>query len=185
MRKMLLHLLFAGLSVSAPAQDLEPIRVEACDLFRDPSAFNGKMVAASGVIQILPGSGETGPWLSTTACPVRISVKGFEYADTISITPPWYPPIFFDHKVDFTWDRTNYAELNALMKKMDARTEQIRATVVGLFETRVPTDLLVIATASHPEGQRNGYGHQNQDPAQIIVKTVTGMHIEKKEEAPR
>ena len=65
---------------------------------------------------------------------------------------------------------------------MDPKTELIQATVIGLFETKVPTESLVQVTPVHPEGARAGYGHMAGWAAQIVVKTITDMRIEKKPE---
>lgn len=149
---------------------------------RDLTGFNGKMVAASGMIQIRPGSHEGSSWFAPLYCPVDIKVKGVDFGNTITLTPPSYPAILFDHKIDFGWDPANISELVGLMSTMDARTEQIHAIVVGLFETRVPTESLVQVTPVHPEGARAGYGHMAGWAAQIVVKTITDMRIEKKPE---
>lgn len=163
------------------------MRVDICSLFGDLPAYNGQMIEATGAIRALPGSRETTPWLSGEQCRVIIRVKGLEYRNTINLTSSRFPPPFVDHKVDFDWDTASDVALAGLLSRMDAKTEEIHATVIGLFETRVPTNTLVVVTPAHPEGARNGYGHLNDNPAQIIVKTVRDMYIEKKPElaAPR
>lgn len=65
---------------------------------------------------------------------------------------------------------------------MDPKTELIQATVIGLFETKVPTESLVQVTPVHPEGTSAGYGHVNSSAAQIVVRTIADMRIEKKPE---
>jgi hypothetical protein len=181
------RLFLLGLMARIRANGQPLTRVEICSLFGNLPAFNGKMIEVTGAIQALPGSRETTPWLSGEQCQATIRVKGLEYRDTINLTSSRFPPPFVDHKVDFDWDTASDVALGGLLSRMDARTEEIQATVVGLFETRVPTDSLVIITPAHPEGARNGYGHLNGNPAQIIVKTVKDMYIVKKREvaAPR
>ena len=180
MRTALLRLMLAAPVALAQVRDAAPIRVDSCDLLRNLPAFNGKMVAATGIIQAPAGRGEGGSWLATPDCPVKIVVKGVEFGSTIEITPPWYPTIFLDHKVEFNWDSKSFGEVSELMHSINARTEDLHATVIGLFETRVPTESLVRLAPDRPEGIPMGYGHLNHSPAQIIVKTVTDIHVEKR-----
>jgi hypothetical protein len=44
---------------------------------------------------------------------------------------------------------------------------------IGVFETREPLDNLV------RNGVRLSFGHLNESPAQILVKTVTGIAVRK------
>jgi hypothetical protein len=169
------------------ARGQPPARVNVCDLFRDLSAFNGRMISVTAAIRALPGSREVAPWLDAGDCPAKIRVKGFDYMNTIYLTSSRLPPPFVDHKVDFDWDTASAVALAGLLSRMDATTEEIHATVIGLFETRVPTDSLIVVTPAHPEGRRVGYGHLGNNPAQIIVETVEDMYIQKKRDvaAPR
>lgn len=179
MRTALLRLVLIAPVAFGQVQESPPARLDSCELLREMPAFNGKMVAVTGIVQTPAGRGEGGASLAAPDCPVKIVVKGFEFGNTIELTPPWYPPIFFDHKVDFNWDKKNFDALSELMHSFDAETQELRATVVGLFETRVPTESLVSIEPDHPEGRLQGYGHLNHSPAQIIVKTVNGMHVER------
>jgi len=66
-----------------------------------------------------------------------------------------------------------------LLAEIDPNTEEIRATVVGLFETKVPIDGLVFLFRPD-EPHKIGYGHLGGHPAQIIVRTMYDMSIKKK-----
>jgi hypothetical protein len=67
-----------------------------------------------------------------------------------------------------------------MILRLDANTQRIHATVVGLFETKTPIEDLVYFSVAHPEGWRIGFGHLGAWPAQILVKTIADMRIEQK-----
>lgn len=120
-------------------------------------------------------SRETAPYIEAGEdCLVKLDVKGVHFPNSIYIVSPSFPPIFFHHPIDFEWDQASWAAYNSAISKMDQKAEIIRATVVGLFESRVPINDLVYG------GEPNGFGHLNGHPAQIVVKTMIDLRIEKK-----
>jgi hypothetical protein len=57
--------------------------------------------------------------------------------------------------------------------------KRLSAVVTGLFETRIPTDKLVRKNVRTGENQRIGFGHMGGFPAQIVVRSIANIRIEK------
>ena len=104
---------------------------------------------------------------------------GVEFENTINLADPTLPRSILDHDVDFAWDNASSNQFSLLLNQLDPSTEEIHATVVGLFVTKVPTEKLIYLLRPN-EPHRVGYGHLGGHPAQIIVKTMYNMRVQKK-----
>jgi hypothetical protein len=153
------------------------VQVAVCELLRDPSEWNGRLVQISADVEF-DGLPERGPSLSGRSCQTNISVNGLSFRNLIAITDP-QRGILKVHTVEFEWDEGSRLEFRRLLQIVKPKTEHIRVTVVGLFETRSPLSDLVRVNRVHPDGQRLGLCVGSALPAQILVKTVTSMRIEK------
>jgi hypothetical protein len=67
-----------------------------------------------------------------------------------------------------------------MLAEIDRKTEYLRAVVIGLFETRTPLSKLVIVNGAWPNGMRGGFGTSGDAPAQILLKSLSDLRIEKK-----
>jgi hypothetical protein len=146
--------------------------IDVCALFADPVAFNGLMIRVRGTI--LTGAGEGGPWLSGEHCRSRISVKNHEFPNIIELADP-EDKIQRLHPVDFVWDEASLQQFESMLRRLNRKTEHLRVTVIGVFETRTPLSDLVQEKRPFPD---NGFGHMNGSPAQILVKTMLDIQVE-------
>jgi hypothetical protein len=144
----------------------EPKRVDLCVLFADPTRYDGVMISVRG--EIVSGHREGGPWVSAEDCKNHIDVNGHRFANLIAMTGTQDKGLRL-HAVSFTIDRAARDAYKGALRRVDRRTEIVRAIVIGLFETRVPL------TALTPE---NGFGDQNGAPVQILVKTIEAITVE-------
>ena len=88
-------------------------------------------------------------------------------------------PVGLVHRVDFAWEEINRREFQGWPMRADRKTEHVHGTIIGLFETRSPITDLVKFSSIHPEGQILGFGPGNPAPAQIIVRSITDIRIQK------
>ncbi len=170
---MALAVLFIACSATLRGQ---PKPVSICDLFEDPVKWNGVLIKVSG--DLAPGSGEGGPWLSGLKCKAQIVVKGARFPNLIELTDPKDRSRL--HQTDLEWDEQSRDRLAHMIYSIDRQAEHIYATVVGIFETRVPLDRLVDETAPSPD---RGFGHMGGTPAQILVKTITDFRVERNQKS--
>lgn len=148
--------------------------VDICELFKVPSRWNGEMVSVRAVIE--PGFGEGGPWLSGELCNAHVQVKGVTFANVIALRDPRSNSHRL-HSVDFQWDEGSKEQLNAVLSPLDWDRQQLRVTVVGLYETWERIGDLI------QEGRPylyNGFGEQNSAPAQILVRNIKDTVVETK-----
>jgi len=165
--------LFVVSTVTAFAQG--PTLVKICDLFSDIEKWDGTFIRTTGDIETRQ---EGGPWLSGRGCPTKIEVKGISFPNIIQLANP-KAPVGLLHHVDFVWEENNLGEFWGAQLQVNRKTEHIHGTIIGLFETRSPISDLVKFTSVHPEGQLLGFGPGGPAPAQIIVKSIIEVHIEK------
>jgi len=147
--------------------------VKICELFSNPTRWNGKMVRVRG--GLVRGSPEDGLLLSGEQCPKAIQVKGVTWPKLIFLEAPEnaVPP----KKFDFQTDNPAMDKMNLLFWRVQVggRREHVEGTVVGVFETQSPLESLVQESWEDPHF---GFGHLNAIPAQIVVKTIEDMRIE-------
>lgn len=62
------------------------------------------MVELSVYMDIQPGRREAGPWISAQDCPIKDSVKGFAFGNTINIASQKLPPPIIVQAVNFDYD---------------------------------------------------------------------------------
>lgn len=175
-------LIVGAIALSAqtpPKEGLEqsPVQVSVCELLQDPSEWNGRIVQISADVEF-DGLPERGPSLSGLVCSTNILVNGLSFLNLIAITDP-QRGIIKVHTVEFEWDEDSRLEFRRLLQTVKPKTEHIRVAVIGLFETRSPLSDLVRFNSVHPQGQRSGFGVGSVLPAQILIKTMTGMRIER------
>jgi hypothetical protein len=144
--------------------------VDICTLFRDPARWNGVMIRVQGAI--VSGAGEGGPWLSGEQCSGQIEVKGEKFPNIIELADPRNNVGL--HAVNFQRDEAARDKFILLLEKIYGKREHLRATVIGLFETRTPLDDLIHERPHY----FNGFGDQGGAPAQILVKTMIDMAVE-------
>jgi hypothetical protein len=172
-KKSRLFSLVVMTAISAVPQSLTSVKV--CDLFGDLEKWNGTFIRATGDIET---GQEGGPWLSGRGCSSRIEVKGIVFPNIIQLANP-KTPVGLAHHVGFEWDERNRGEFWGSLERADPKSEHVHGTIVGLFETRSPITDLVKFTTVHPEGLLLGFGPGGPAPAQLIVKSITGLSIEK------
>lgn len=144
-----------------------------CELFRNPAAWNGRMIRVRAAIRTWEG-GETEPSLSGSSCTTKIKIKGHEFLNEIHLQIPEDQKLRA-HDVNFRWDDSSFGRFVLLLQEVDRKNQHICATVIGMFETRTPLPDLIQEKRPFPD---NGFGHLGWAPAQILVKTMRDMRIE-------
>jgi hypothetical protein len=148
-----------------------PKAVDVCALFAEPERWNGVLISVSA--NLVNGHGEGGPWLSGEHCSTHIIVKREKFPNLLELVDPKSRDAL--HKVDYKWDEDSWNQYYDLVNRVNRKSEHVRLTVIGVFETRSPlTDLV-------RDGRDNGFGHLGGSPGQILVKTMTDLRIEKNE----
>jgi hypothetical protein len=152
--------------------------VDVCELLSDMSRWNGQFVQFDAKID--KGGGEQGPWVEALECLSKVKIGQVEFPNALEITDPQSPQRL--HHVEFERDEDSRTQFRSLLAQIkDRRTEYVRGTVVGVFETRTPLSKLVVINKAWPNGlPAGGFGHLGSAPAQILVKTITDMRIEKR-----
>ena len=148
-----------------------PKGIDLCELFREPSRWNGVMVSVRGTLH--PPDSENETKLAGESCEGHIEVKGTVFRNLIELEDP--QSSFRLHSVGFEWDPDSLREMNSLLARIDRRRQEVVATVVGVFETRDPLADLIQEHRPYPF---NGFGHLNGSPAQILVKTMVNFKIQ-------
>jgi hypothetical protein len=149
---------------SEPLFAQEPSRVGVCDLFADSARWNGRMVEVRGVVETWSGY-----WLAGRDCDTKVRVGSVNFDNLIAPTDPALADRLALHKIAFTWDPASRNSLSEAAYYSTYLGQRLRATVVGLFETRTPKEALV--NPRFPD-QYFGFGDQGVAPAQIVVKDV-------------
>jgi hypothetical protein len=162
---MRVQLAFAALLLcgeTAPAQEVR--QVSFCEAIADLAHWNGVMVEIRGVVE-----GWGGYWLSGRDCKTALTFEGVTFENIIALTNPKTDPRLLIHKVDYVWDERSHENLRAAVDEAVYTRRVLRATVVGLLETRTP--LTALARFRERVGYF-GFGDQAVGPAQILVKEV-------------
>jgi hypothetical protein len=172
----LFSIVIAFFTITLTASGQTPKDVSVCDLLAKMSEWNGQMVRFDAKIE--KGTGEQGPWINALDCPTKIKVGEVEFPNGLELTDPDSPNRL--HEVTFERDLESRVEFRALLSRVDRKTEYIRGTVVGVFETQTPISRLVGFSKAWPKGFPLGFGHLGAAPAQILIKTTTNIRIEKR-----
>jgi hypothetical protein len=157
----LLAVVMAGCS----RQSHTPVVISVCDLSRDFSAYNGKIIAVRGVYfsglrQNCPESCATGPW------PSFVDLVGTDNR------LPGEPPFGFTD-ADGTWVSVDSAQRIAEREAKQGRRVEVWLTVTGrlcasAYRSPVgPCDRVV----------NSGWGHLGIFPAQMVVKTFSQIEV--------
>jgi hypothetical protein len=157
-----------GLSTVIFAEDL-PIR-SICDVLHDPSKLNGKLIAVRGY----EFSTDEGVFLKGN-CKDSLETQGVTWPNLISLAYPGGS--FALHEVDFTVDRDAIAAASDLVRRYK-EPKRVWLTYVGLLETREPFNLQVYTDKSGKK-RPAGFGNGAVAPAQLLIKTVKDVVVEK------
>lgn len=151
---------FCGCSTSLQrGSSARPITV--CELFKNPSAYRGKLVTVVGIYWY--GLRET--------CPEPFVTGGHVWPSALDMVHSDFPPGLGEaapFKTDTeSWDRL---ELFVRQEAMNGRREEIWATAVGMI--RAPKSYI------RTDGQIvGGYGHLGGYAAQLVVKSVLNFAV--------
>jgi hypothetical protein len=169
MKRPVGKLLLLAIIGACNAQSEEAVRVSICDLLADPVAWNGKMIEVRA--QVIDSNNF---WIMGTECPTRIHAKGTVFIAGFVFGDPQSKNTNA-HKVDFRWDLSNLDRLNAALARVKETKEQVLATLLGMFETRVPIENLIDEKAPY---KFRGFGHMGSAPGQILIKSLKEVSIE-------
>lgn len=149
-----------------------PVSVNICELFANLSAWNGRLIRVEASLKNAAAGYLEGEFrLSGEHCKDHINVKGLSFPNLIVLTDPKSKVAV--HKADFEWDELGRELYWSAVNHVDRENEHIELTVTGIFETREPLEILAY------QGRRLGFGHLGSCPAQILVRTTTGITIKK------
>jgi hypothetical protein len=150
---------------------LKPLSV--CTLLQELETYNGKTVVVRGVVR---GTSE-GTWLMGEGCKPLVT-KGFVWPSAIALVAPGNPDTL--HEPDFEPDRDMIAKVMQKVRSMapDPLKDRVILTYTGLFETREKLDAYIGTDAcGKPWGF--GFGHLNEAPAQIQVRSVSDPSVDR------
>jgi hypothetical protein len=129
------------------------------------------MVEIRGVLEFARG-GESGPFISAPWCKETITVHGHVFRNALVLTSPQDESRL--HRVEYKVDERAIRNMNDMRARTSGRPEEVHATVIGLFETRSPVTELVREKDVYV---MNGFGHMNDAPGQILVRTIRDMRV--------
>jgi len=171
-------LLFAAYMLAVRAQEAVPIRTMAiCDLLRNPSQYNGKVIALTG----LYSPGGHGLYLRGEGCDGVLVTKGYQWPSLVWIVSseeemrrrgraiaPYMQALFQVAAI---------SRRELLRKGSGAKIAKVTVTFVGLFETR---DDLANAVFQRPDGTvvGAGFGQVPGAPGQFFVDSVKNVEVE-------
>jgi hypothetical protein len=93
--------------------------------------------------------------------------------DAISVKRP--TDLLRVHDVTFRWNRGAFDRLTPAFLSADRERHVVKATFVGLLETRPDLEQLV-----GPKDQPLGFGHLGAAPAQMLIKDIIDVAVEDK-----
>jgi hypothetical protein len=85
---------------------------------------------------------EGGPWLSGEKCKSHTEVKGETFPNIIQLEDP-QDTVRRLHAVDFQLDESAMANFQKMLSRLHPKIEELRVTIIGMFETRAPLADLV------------------------------------------
>jgi len=139
-----------------------------CEVLCSPLKFNGQLISIRGAL----GGTDEGSWLEGE-CEQPLITDGFRWPSMIALTRPTDESRL--HDVDFSLDRTSYAQVHAAIRKLkiDWQHQTVVLTYTGLLETR---DGLGFPTITDALGRHRklGFSYENAAPAQLLIKSVRG-----------
>jgi hypothetical protein len=168
------RLIFLLLVIATTIRAAEPQLTSVCDILKDPVQWDGRMIEVRA-----PVMGVQDYMVMAPECAVTVEVKGTKFPMGFSLVSPNIKSVII-HQVDFPYDQAAWIELGRWDREAGRRKEQVWATVVGLFETKVPLDELVkLVNEKKPRLVDRGFGHMGGAPGQIVVKTLRDFRIER------
>jgi len=144
--------------------------VGVCDIFADLDRWNGRMVELRGVIEPW---GQY--WISGRECGTKIKVGGLAFDNLIAFLNPSDADRLALHPVSFGWSLPSRRKLNEMAYYAMLLRRRIIATVVGLYETKLPIESL---SSTRFPGQYSGFGDQGVGVAQIVIQDVRDIVLE-------
>jgi len=182
MRNLLGVVAICGAATIAFAQSAVPKDIGVCDLFRDPSRYNGKRIAVRGVYH--PGG--HGLYLDGGDCGEVLTTRGYRWPSRI-----WVPLARDEY---LSRGLSIQGEVDAEIEIATARSregqrrggagviERVTVTYVGLFETH---NDLGAAVVQGPIPRGVGFGQGLTAPGQLFVTAVRDILVEFVEEPAR
>jgi hypothetical protein len=177
MRILTVLLLTSGWFADASADD-EPLKtLHVCEILRDPSAFNGKIIAVRGVYL----AGGHGLYLSEQDCKAPLVTKTYRWPSVIWV--PLSEKEFQTRGLSFQRALKAEVEIGNARRGAEERRpngikiEKVTVTYVGLFETHAHFDDKVV---QRPDGSQVGigFGQVPGAPGQLFVDTVKDIVVE-------
>lgn len=152
---------------NACAEDVTKVGI--CSLLSDPGNWNGKLIEVRG--QVIASNNF---WIMGTECPDRIRAKGTVFIAGFVFADPQNKKLSA-HSVHYRWDLSTIGQLNSALATAPKTKGHVRATIVGMFETRLPLADLIDEKAPY---KFRGFGHMGEAPGQILIKYLKDISIE-------
>jgi hypothetical protein len=153
-----------------------------CEVLTSLEQYSGKLITIRGYVR---SSVDT--WLAAENCKTVIEVDGVSFDNLVSIQ--WPDPsivndilkgtTFRGATLPFGIDGPSLDRIRAALRQRDRRSQDIYATVEGLFITRNPPLALVVKRGG--VAAPIGFGHLGAAPALIIVKRISDVAIVRRE----
>lgn len=158
------------------SQDSPPEQrtLSVCDVLSSPMKYNGQLVTIRGVSE----GTEEGWWIGADkTCPNPLVTNSYAWPSII-----WVQAVGgHEHnpKAGLQTDQKALSKVDRDLRLMriDPKTDRIWLSFTGVLETRefTPKDV------GKADGQwrASGYGHLGSAPAQLLLKTVGDLHVER------
>lgn len=166
------------LVVGMPAQDKSrgapPGALSVCAILSDPAKFNGQLVTIRGISE---GTDE-GWWIDTDkACTAPLITNGYNWPSIIWVKSIDGPER--THRVNFETDQDTVSKVDREVRRLhiDPKLDRIWLNFTGIFETREFTAKDV--GKADGKSRADGFGHLNSAPGQLLLKTVSGLYVER------
>jgi hypothetical protein len=144
-----------------------------CEVLASPLRFDGSVIRVRGKV----GSTDEGEWLVGDECRGIFVTGAVEWPSEIALVMPTIPPSLRLHSPDFTYDWAKGKRIDAKRSRLlrsGGSPDCLMFTLTGLFETRREW-----VKHKYPDGTSKfiGFGHQNEAPAQLLLKSSDDVEL--------
>ena len=174
----ILSLLLATIACAPVAQTQESHQtITICELLRDSSKYNGKVVAVPGEYF----AGGHGLYLRGSDCDGILTTRGYRWPALIWISP--MEKEFTSRGLNFYHASRAEIEIATVRERerqrigVDWNSEKVTLTYVGLYETREHFDREV-GRGRDGKLVANGFGPGNTAPGQLFVDSVKDIAVD-------
>jgi hypothetical protein len=167
-------LLLAVIRAQDKSRDAPRGALSVCDILSDPAKYNGRLVT----IRAISEGTDEGWWIGAgKACTAPLITNGYSWPSIIWVQSIGGPQ--HTHRPDFETDQNAVSKVDREVRRLhiDPKLDRIWLSFTGIFETREFT----AKDVGNADGKwrADGFGHLNSAPGQLLLKTVSGLSVER------